>query len=142
MRYAQLIVADELNRMAIVYLDQNTQIELGVRARRAEFRGKLDSMIGSGRMTAVVSSWHLIETANTTNLDNAVELAEFIDSLRPVWMLERRNIQKLDVQEDFWRFLKLEFPTQPRVATRSAVIAALNGEATPPKFHIPLHPFS
>lgn len=127
--------------MPIVYLDQNTLIELGVRARRAEFRGKLDRMIGSGRITAVVSSWHLIETANTTNLANAIELAEFIDSLRPVWLLERRNIQKLDVQEDFWRFLKLEFPSQPRVATRSAVIAALNAEADAPKFDIPSRAF-
>ena len=85
---------------------------------------------------------HLIETANTTNLANAAELAEFIDSLRPVWLLERRNIQKLDVQEDFWRFLKLEFPPRPRVATRSAVIAALNGAADAPRFDIHFSCFS
>jgi hypothetical protein len=34
----------------------------------------------SGAVTAVVSSWHLIETANTTNLANSVELAEFMDT--------------------------------------------------------------
>lgn len=127
--------------MPLTYLDQNGLIELGVRARRADFRGKLDSMIGSGAMSAVVSSWHLIETANTTSIANAVELAEFIDSLKPAWLLERRNIQKLDVREDFWGFLKLDFPLQPRVATRSAVIAALNGQADAPKFEIPSRDF-
>src|SRR5215472_3128540 len=86
--------------MPLVYLDQNALIELGVRARKPEFREKLDSVIGSGALTAVVSSWHLIETANTTNLANAVELAEFMDSLKPFWLLERQNIQKLDVQEE------------------------------------------
>jgi hypothetical protein len=118
------------------YLDQNALIALGVRARRADFRRKMDKVICSGAMTVVVSSWHLIESANTTNLANAVELAEFIDSLKPTWLLERRNIQKLDVQEDFWRFLKLDFPHQPRVTTRSAVIAVLNGQADAPKFDI------
>src|SRR5260370_5685286 len=97
-------------QMPLIYLDQNALIELGVKARRADFRRKLDKVIGSGAMTVVVSSWHLIETANTSNLANAEELAEFIDSLKPAWLLERRNIQKLDVQEDFWRFLKLDFP--------------------------------
>jgi hypothetical protein len=127
--------------MPLVYLDQNALIELGVRARKPDFRGKMDSVIGSGAVTAVVSSWHLIETANTTNIANAVELAEFIDSLHPVWLLERRNIQKLDVQEDLWIFLDLDFSRRPRLATRSAVIAALNGQADAPNFDIPSRDF-
>jgi hypothetical protein len=92
-------------------------------------------------MTAVVSSWHLVETANTKNLAKAVELAGFIDSLKPVWLLERRQIQKLDVQEDFWRFLGLDFSLRPRLTTRSAVIAALNKKADAPKFDIPSRDF-
>ena len=83
----------------------------------------------------------LIETANTNNLANAVELAEFIDSLKPTWLLERRNIQKLDVQEDFWRFLGMDFQNRSRVGSRSAVIAALNGQADAPKFNIPSRDF-
>ncbi len=57
--------------MYITYLDQNALIDLGVRARRVEFREKLDAAIGSGAFTPMVSSWHLVETANTTNLANA-----------------------------------------------------------------------
>ncbi len=87
--------------MYITYLDQNAVIDLGVTARKGEFCGKLDAAIGSGAFTPMVSSWHLVETANTTNLANATELAEFIDSLKPVWLLERQSIQRLDVREDF-----------------------------------------
>jgi hypothetical protein len=123
-------------QVPITYLDQNAVIDLGVRARRAEFSKKLDAAIGSGAFTPMVSSWHLIETANTTNLANAIELAEFIDSLKPVWLLERQSIQKLDVQEDFCRFLKVGCSHRPRVTTRSAVIAALNGGADAPKYDI------
>jgi len=125
----------------LVYLDQNALIELGVKARKTDFRGRLDGIIASGAMIAVFSTWHLIETANTNNLANAVELAEFIDSLKPTWLLERRNIQKLDVQEDFWRFLGMDFQNRSRVGSRSAVIAALNGQADAPKFNIPSRDF-
>ena len=127
--------------MPLTYLDQNAVIDLGVRARRAEFREKLDAAIVSGAFTPMVSSWHLIETANTTNLTNAIELAEFIDSLKPVWLLERRSIQRWDVQEDFCRFLNVDCPKRPRVTTRSAVIAALNGAADAPKYDIPSRDF-
>jgi hypothetical protein len=85
----------------------------------------------------VVSSWHLIETANTTDVAKAVELAEFIDSLKPAWLLERRDIQMLDTQEDFLRFLKIEVPVRSRVTTRSSAFAALNKERDSPKFDIP-----
>jgi hypothetical protein len=122
--------------MPLTYLDQNALIELGRMARNSDFRKKLDSAIESSFLSAVVSSWHLIETAHTSNLANAIELAEFIDSLRPSWLFERRDIQKLDVEEDFYRFLRLDYPTKLRVTTRSAAFATLNNQKDAPKFDI------
>lgn len=122
--------------MPLTYLDQNALVALGRKARNAEFRKILDTALESGSLTIVVSSWHLIETANTPDLPRALELAEFIDSVRPVWLLERRDIQKLDIEEDFCRFLGLEYPTKPRVTTRSAAFAALNNQNDAPKFNI------
>jgi hypothetical protein len=127
--------------MMLTYLDQNALIELGVKARDSKFRKKLDESLGIGSLTVVVSSWHLIETANTRNLDRAVELAEFIDSLRPAWLLERRDIQRLEIEDDFYRFLGLDFQTKPRVTTRSAVFAALHNRADAPRFDIPSRDF-
>lgn len=123
------------------YLDQVALIELGRKARSAAFRQKLDSALQSGFLAVVVSSWHLIETAHTTNLANAVELAEFMDSLNPAWLLERRDIQKLDVEEDYCKFLGLDNPNRPRVTTRSAVVAAVSGKKDSPRFDIPSRKF-
>jgi hypothetical protein len=127
--------------LPLTYLDQNALIALGRKARDSGFRENLDLALESNSITIVVSSWHLIETANTRNLDNALELAEFIDSVRPSWLLERRDIQRIDVEENFCKFLKVECPVKPRVTTRSAVFAALNNQADAPKFDIPSRNF-
>jgi hypothetical protein len=127
--------------MPLTYPDQNAIVALGRKARNPEFRKKLDAVLEPGSTAVVVSSWHLIETANTPNLKNAIELAEFIDSLRPTWLLERRDIQKLDIEEDFCRFLKVDSPNKPRVTTRSAAFASLNNQKDAPKFDIPSRDF-
>jgi hypothetical protein len=121
--------------MPLTYLDQNALIRLGVSARHPEFRKKLDAALVSGQ-TIVVSSWHLVETAHTTNLLKALELAKFIDSLDPSWLLERWDIQRLDVEEDFNRFIGLKGPKKPRVTTRSAAFASLNRMKDSPSFDI------
>jgi hypothetical protein len=123
--------------MPLTYLDQNALLGLGFKARDPEFRRILDRALESGSLAVVASSWHLIEAAHTSNLANAVELAEFIDSLKPAWLLERRDIQKLDVEDDFYKFLKLDYPSRPRVTTRSAVFAALNRKPDDNRFDIP-----
>src|SRR5260370_7698196 len=127
--------------MPLTYLDQNALIHLGFKALgNSALRAKIDAAVESGALTVVVSSWHLIETANTTKLENAVKLADFIDSLKPAWLLERYDIQKVEVSEDFFRFAKVDHPNQPRVTTRPAPIAALNKPKDDPKFNIPSLP--
>jgi hypothetical protein len=92
-------------------------------------------------LTIVVSPWYLIETAHQRNLDLAIDLAEFIDSLKPAWLLERHDILKLEVQEDFYRFLKLDYSSKPRVTTRSAVLAAWTGHRDAPRLDLPSSQF-
>lgn len=122
--------------MALTYLDQNALIELGRNARKPEFRKRIDAALEIQSFTVVLSSWHLIETSRTANLKNAVELAEFIESLNPKWVYERLDIQKLEVEDDFFKFLRIEHVPKPRVTTLSTVIAALNHQADAPKFDI------
>jgi hypothetical protein len=121
---------------SLTYLDQNALIALGRKARHKGSRQKLDGALESKLLSVVVSSWHLIETARTTNVANATELAEFIDSLNPGWLFERFNLQRLDVLEDFYRYLKIEFTERPRVTTRSEVFAELNHAKDSPRFEI------
>ena len=68
-------------------------------------------------------------------------MAEFIDSLKPAWLLERRDAQRLEVQEDFCEFVKVDFPISPRVTTRSAVVASILGNTGAAKFDIPVRAF-
>ncbi len=71
----------------LIYLHQNALIALGRKARKEQFRCKLDLILASSAMTFVVTLWHLVETANTDNVKQSVELAVFIESLRPLWLL-------------------------------------------------------
>jgi hypothetical protein len=73
--------------MLLTYPDQNALIALGVKAWNPEFRKSVDRALESGSLDVVVSTWHLVETANTSRLARAVELAEFLDSLKPAWLL-------------------------------------------------------
>lgn len=127
--------------MTLTYLDQVAIIKLGFAAKRQDFRLKLDAAIACGSLTFAVSPWHLIETAHTTNLEGAVALAEFVDSLKPMWLLERLDIMRLDVEEDLYRFAKIDFEPIPRVTTRSAAISSLNRGKDSPRYDIPSRTF-
>jgi len=126
----------------MVYLDQNALIGLGLRVQKDHLlRERLYKRIGSGSLRIVVSPWHLVETAQTRNIDSATRLADFIDSLKPLWIHERRELQKLDVQEDFYRFCKIDFQTTPRAASKAAVIGALFGHGALAKYELPSRDF-
>jgi len=127
--------------MPLTYLDQVALLKLGYSAKDDGFRASVNAVIASGLVTVVVSSWHLVETAHKTNLQKAIALAEFIDSLNPMWLLERLNIMKLDVEEDFYRFANVDFEPMPRVTTRSAAIGSLLGERDSPRYDIPSRDF-
>ena len=122
--------------MGLTYLDQTALIALGRKARHAEFRARLDAKLSSS-LTVVLSSWHLVETAHTKKLANAIELATFIDSLKPVWLHELFTLRKMDIEDDFYKFLKVEVPSQVRVTTKSAVFAELHRSHDGPRFDIP-----
>lgn len=131
-----------IEEIVFSYLDQNVLIKLGFKALgNPEFAIRLTSQVENGTLRVVVSTWHLIETANTSKVENAVRLADFIDSLRPAWLLEKYDITRCEVQEDFFRFAKVDHAAQPRIGTRSAAIAAVNRAKDHPKFDIPSRRF-
>jgi len=126
----------------MVYLDQNALIGLGLRvAKDALLRRRLYMRVNNGSLRFVVSTWHLIETAQTKNVNSASRLADFIDSLRPLWIHERRELQKLAVKEDFYRFCKISFEEAPPISSKAAVIGALFGDGALAKYDIPSQDF-
>ena len=127
--------------MPLTYLDQNALINIGRLARKPEFRKTLDAALESKSLEVVLSSWHLIETAHPDKRDAALELAEFIDSLRAHWLLERRDIAAIEVATDFFKYAEIEYAPPAIVTTRSAAFAALNGQPASAKFDIPATKF-
>lgn len=123
--------------MPTTYLDQNALIGLGRKARVADFRKKLDDALDSGALSVVLSLWHLVETAHTKKLQNAIELAQFIESLRPAWLFERHDVLRMEIAEDLYRYARLEYEPAPRIKTFSAILAALNRSADDRRFDIP-----
>src|SRR5579864_7110659 len=122
----------------LTYLDQNALINLGRKVlANDQLRTKLNHAIGSGALTVVVSPWHLIETAHHVKTEKAIQLADFIDSLRPAWLLERYDVRTLEVHEDFFKFARIEAPKKERVTTRSAAWAVMFHEADSARFDIP-----
>lgn len=126
----------------LIYPDQNALIGLGLRAQKDQLlRKRLYMRIKNGSLRFVVSTWHLHETAQTANVNSATRLADFMDSLTPLWIHERRELQKLAVKEDFYRFCNIQFEEAPPIASKAAVVGALFGDGPKSKYDIPARDF-
>jgi hypothetical protein len=127
--------------MSLIYLDQNALISLGRKARQGDCREKLISFISLGGEPFVLSFWHLVETSYGSRPAKSAELADFIESLKPRWLLERHEILALDVSEDFYTFLRLGHEVSARVVTRREMFAALERHTGGPVFRGTLRRF-
>ncbi len=83
--------------MPRIYLDQMALIALGRRKLSAEEAG-VRNCIEQGRVTLVLSPAHWVDTAGGSSTQRSRELAQFIDSLRPVWLRERISIHRLEIR--------------------------------------------
>jgi hypothetical protein len=111
----------------ITYLDQNAVINAGLKGRRDDvFREKLNGAITGERLTVVLSAWHWVETSRAPNRSSALQLADFMDSLSPSWLRERRDLERGEVHTSFLKFCNVPFDPPRAVVTRLELIAALN----------------
>jgi hypothetical protein len=109
------------------YLDQDALIYLFEESSKSStFREKLDNSITDGKMTIVLSPWHWVETARTKDLTKALPLAEFMDSLRPVWLRDRRDLETIEVESEFFKFAGVPYEPQSTLITRAELLTALN----------------
>lgn len=120
--------------MSLIYLDQNALITLWRKAQERDFRERLDAFINSGSEVLVFSVWSLIETSYGDRPESSGELADFVESLRPSWLLERHEMLRLDVSNDFYRYLKLGANAPPRVVPQSDMFATIAQRTGGPTF--------
>lgn len=123
------------------YLDQNALIGLGKKAADPTFSARLRKSVELGRAAVVASPWHWVETSRTRNLASATRLADFLDSLSPLWLLDRRDLQRIEVHSDFFAFARIDYRPPDRLTTRSGLVARINGRDDAPEFNLPSREF-
>lgn len=83
--------------MKTIYIDHNILIYLYNDTDQV-YKHVIDKIIGDDDLTFVFSIWNLIEIVTGNEIDEAIELAALIDSLNPMWLVERLNIEQEEVK--------------------------------------------
>ena len=117
-----------------IYLDQDALINLYEEcASSLAFKENLNRGIAEGRFTIVLSPWHWVETARTTNLAKALPLAEFMDWLRPTWLRDRRHLARTEVEERFFQFARVPYTPRKPMVSRAELLTEMNGFTVSPE---------
>ena len=72
-----------------------------------EYKTHLRELASSGKIKFVLSPWHWREMARDADHARGTSVADFCDSLDPVWLYDRRTIQKKEVSSAFFKFANL-----------------------------------
>ena len=111
--------------MAIrVYCDQNFLIN--IRDESKQYKRKIGRLVSNGKVCFVLSPWHWVEMARGSDHGRSLTLADFADSLDPIWIWEIRTVHRHEVEALFFEFLNVEYSKPPPLCARSEVIADLS----------------
>src|SRR5437868_2845954 len=111
--------------MIRTFLDQNALIYLLTGTASDSLATRLKNAISSQKRLFILSSWHWIEGARTKDVTKAIALGEFMDSLSPAWLLERRDLQRLEVENDFFAFCGILHTPAPVLVKKQVLLASL-----------------
>lgn len=91
------------------------------------YQTRLRNSIEQRRIELVLSTWHWEEMARDANEARSLGLADYADSLQPLWLRERRNLQTNEVADALFRFIGAEYQIPPPFAALPEVVAAMVG---------------
>jgi len=111
----------------LVYCDQNF-VAITHDGPEA-YRTRVQELASAGTLTYVLSPWHWVDMAEDADVVRSASVADFIDSLGPAWLYERRNIQEKEVSRAFYGFIGLQIPPQPMIGNINNVLYELTGTA-------------
>jgi len=107
-----------------VYCDQNFLIRIG--KENGEYKAGLQKLVREGEIVLVLSAWHWVEMAQGKNQKASLALADFADSLQPMWIRERRILQRHEVEAAFFAWLNIPYTRPDALASRGEVIAEIS----------------
>lgn len=91
------------------------------------YKHHLQGLTSAGTVSFLLSPFHWVEAAEDTDPVRGVAKADFMDSLLPRWIFERRSIQTREATNAFFRFLGLQGSPIQMTGQVSDVIADLAG---------------
>jgi hypothetical protein len=87
----------------LIYCDHNF-ITTALQEPEA-YLNHLRRLVESGTVTFVLSPMHWVDTAEDADICRGDAKANFMDSLQPRWLFDRRSIQRKEVTSQFFRFV-------------------------------------
>jgi hypothetical protein len=109
--------------MPTVYCDHN--FILAAHDSPASYQTALRA--ASQRIELVLSTWHWLEMARDRNHARGISVADFADSLNPLWLHERLSLHRREVRIRFMVATGIPFSVPPPIATIDDVVADLTG---------------
>ena len=89
----------------LIYCDSNFVIT--AHDAPQDYKTHLRELASGGKVKFVLSPWHWREMAQDADHARGTSVADFCDSLDPVWLYDRRTIQKKEVSAAFFKFAKV-----------------------------------
>ncbi len=111
--------------MPRVYCDHNFLIIASGESQ--EYRRKLAECRERG-IELVLSTWHWVEMVEDPDEKRGVALAEFADSLNPLWLRERRHLQQNEAAQGLFAEIKCPYRLPEPVARLDEVLSEMTGE--------------
>lgn len=111
--------------MVTIYPDHNFVIE--AHDAPVEYREALNRRAVTYHLKYVLSPMHWVDMAEDVNLPRSRSLADFVDSLRPSWLYDRRGLQRREVATAFFEFAGVPHSLPGPIETLGEVIRDLIG---------------
>ncbi len=96
-----------------------------------EYKIHLRELASGGKVKFVLSPWHWREMARDADHARGTSVADFSDSLDPVWLYDRRTIQKKEVLSAFFKFANLPTAQPVMLGDIGDIIYDLAGTSLP-----------
>jgi hypothetical protein len=117
--------AVEDGRLPLFYCDQNVLSTFAV--QDDGFKIRLRERLAERAVQIVLSSWHWCEMARNATRQEALRQAEFADTLYPTWLRDRVHLQREEVADAFFSWLRVPFVPQSPTTSLAGVVSELNG---------------
>jgi hypothetical protein len=112
----------------LVYCDHNFVIV--AHDAGSTYRDHLGVLVSANQLKFVLSTWHWLEMARDKVPERGLSVAAFADSLSPVWLFERLNIQRREVEDAFLQFMGITPTRASSLGSLAGVLADLTGYDT------------